>query len=69
MTAIETAVAARAPHLPAQAVKIMAREVNVHYGTKHALIDVSVDIPEKAVTAFIGPSAAASRRSCAASTG
>jgi phosphate transport system ATP-binding protein len=36
--------------------KVMARGVNVHYGEKHALHDVDVDIPEKAVTAFIGPS-------------
>jgi phosphate transport system ATP-binding protein len=36
--------------------KIAAKNVNVFYGTKQALFDVSVDIPEKAVTAFIGPS-------------
>lgn len=36
--------------------KIIARNVNVHYGDKQALFDVSVDVPEKAVTAFIGPS-------------
>jgi phosphate transport system ATP-binding protein len=36
--------------------KITARNVNVHYGTKHALKDVSVDVAEKAVMAFIGPS-------------
>jgi phosphate transport system ATP-binding protein len=36
--------------------KIAARSVNVFYGDKHALKDVSVDIPERAVTAFIGPS-------------
>jgi phosphate transport system ATP-binding protein len=37
-------------------VKITARNVNVHYGDKHALKDVSVDVPEKGVMAFIGPS-------------
>ena len=36
--------------------KIAARSVNVFYGDKHALKDVTVDIPERAVTAFIGPS-------------
>src|SRR5690606_29152590 len=38
------------------AVKIAARDVNVHYGDKQALFDVSMDIPDRAVTAFIGPS-------------
>jgi phosphate transport system ATP-binding protein len=36
--------------------KITARDVNVFYGDKHALKDVSVDIPERGVMAFIGPS-------------
>ena len=36
--------------------KISARDVNVHYGTAHALKDVSVDIGGQMVTAFIGPS-------------
>jgi phosphate transport system ATP-binding protein len=36
--------------------KVVARDVNVHYGEKHALKGVSIDIPEKSVTAFIGPS-------------
>lgn len=39
-----------------KAAKIAARDVTVHYGTKQAIFDVSMDIPEKAVTAFIGPS-------------
>ena len=38
------------------ATKVAAHGINVHYGTKQALIDVSVDIPANAVTAFIGPS-------------
>ena len=37
-------------------IKIAARDVNVHYGDKQALFDVSMDIPDRAVTAFIGPS-------------
>jgi phosphate transport system ATP-binding protein len=36
--------------------KISASGVQVHYGTNHALKDVSVEILDKAVTAFIGPS-------------
>jgi phosphate transport system ATP-binding protein len=36
--------------------KIVARDVNVYYGEKRALIDVTVSIPEKAVMSFIGPS-------------
>ncbi len=36
--------------------KIVAKSVSVHYAEKQALFDVSVEIPEKAVTAFIGPS-------------
>src|SRR5690349_21309066 len=30
--------------------------LNLYYGEFHALRDVSLDIPEKAITAFIGPS-------------
>jgi phosphate transport system ATP-binding protein len=37
-------------------VKVSARDVNVFYGDKQALFDVSIDIPDRAVTAFIGPS-------------
>jgi phosphate transport system ATP-binding protein len=37
-------------------IKIAARGVQVHYGDKHALKDVDVDILDKTVTAFIGPS-------------
>ena len=40
----------------AVAPKIIAREVNVYYGEKHALKNVEVDIPSQSVTAFIGPS-------------
>jgi phosphate transport system ATP-binding protein len=36
--------------------KVVARDVNVFYGDKHALHDVNLDIPERAVTALIGPS-------------
>ncbi len=37
-------------------VKISSRNVQVYYGTTHAIIDVDVDILDKTVTAFIGPS-------------
>ncbi len=37
-------------------VKVDAKDVNVYYGEKHALKDVSLPILEKSVTAFIGPS-------------
>jgi phosphate transport system ATP-binding protein len=37
-------------------IRVAARSVNVHYGIKQALFDVSIDIPDRAVTAFIGPS-------------
>ena len=37
-------------------VKVDAKDVNVYYGEKHALKDVSIGILEKSVTAFIGPS-------------
>ena len=37
-------------------VKIEARNVNVFYGDKHAIKDLSIDIPDRAVSAFIGPS-------------
>jgi len=36
--------------------KIQAQKTNVYYGEKHALKDVSLDIKEGEVTAFIGPS-------------
>lgn len=39
-----------------QDAKISARGVNVFYGDKHAIKDVSVEIADKTVTAFIGPS-------------
>ena len=36
--------------------RVSTRDVRVHYGAKQALFDVSIDIPDRAVTAFIGPS-------------
>ena len=37
-------------------VKISAREVDVYYGDKRAIDNLSIDIPDRAVSAFIGPS-------------
>jgi phosphate transport system ATP-binding protein len=37
-------------------VKVSAKAVNVHYGEKHALKDVSIEILDRSVTSFIGPS-------------
>ncbi|WP_373503654.1 phosphate ABC transporter ATP-binding protein PstB [Aestuariivirga sp.] len=36
--------------------KIHAKDVNVYYGDKHAINNLSIDIPDRAVSAFIGPS-------------
>ena len=41
---------------PVGATRIRARDVNVFYGDKQALFDVSLDVPENSVTALIGPS-------------
>src|SRR5210317_915163 len=40
----------------AQAIKIVAKDVQVYYGDNHAIKDVTVDIEDKTVTSFIGPS-------------
>jgi phosphate transport system ATP-binding protein len=37
-------------------IKMTARDVNVYYGEKQALFDVSLDILDRSVTALIGPS-------------
>ena len=39
-----------------QSVILSACGLNLYYGENHALKDVSMDIQENAVTAFIGPS-------------
>ena len=36
--------------------KVRAERVNVHYGDNHSLKDVSIEIPDRGVMAFIGPS-------------
>jgi phosphate transport system ATP-binding protein len=36
--------------------RISARKVNIYYGEKHAIKELSIEIPDRAVSAFIGPS-------------
>ncbi len=45
-----------APFLHDEKAKISCKNVNVYYGENHAVKNVSVDVAEKEVTAFIGPS-------------
>ena len=42
--------------VPDRQIRLAARDVTVHYGAKQALHGISIDIPDRAVTAFIGPS-------------
>ncbi|MBB3809694.1 phosphate transport system ATP-binding protein [Pseudochelatococcus contaminans] len=46
----------RSPDLETREYRLQARDVCVFYGEKQALFDVSLDVPEKAVTSLIGPS-------------
>ncbi len=41
---------------PGETLKMTARHVNVFYGPKQAINDVSIDVTRENVTAFIGPS-------------
>jgi len=58
--AMDMSVAVDLPNEPKpighRAPKVVASGVNVWYGEKHALKDVSIAIPERSVMAFIGPS-------------
>jgi phosphate transport system ATP-binding protein len=47
---------AASQHAEAGALKMTARNVNVFYGAKQAINDVSIDVSMENVTAFIGPS-------------
>ena len=47
---------ASAPSVPGAAPAIVAEKLNLSYGTNHVLHDVSLEVEEKRVTAFIGPS-------------
>lgn len=44
------------PGLEVSDPKMRAEHVNIHYGAKQAIDDVSIEIPAQYVTAFIGPS-------------
>ncbi len=55
-TMIAPIVTAPAGSIAGATVKVAARDINVFYGDKQALFDVSIDVPDRAVTAFIGPS-------------
>ncbi|MBC7316283.1 MAG: phosphate ABC transporter ATP-binding protein, partial [Chloroflexi bacterium] len=41
---------------PAQPTKITVQHLNVHYGKKQVLADISIEIKERQITALIGPS-------------
>lgn len=44
------------------AAKLKTEHLNLHYGAFHALKDVTIDIPEKEITAFIARQAAENQR-------
>ena len=44
------------PSQPGRPTKISVRNMNFFYGSQQALFDVSLDVEERIVTAFIGPS-------------
>lgn len=49
--------------------RIDVKDLNVFYGDFKAVEDVTMTVEPRSVTAFIARPAAASRRSCARSTG
>jgi phosphate transport system ATP-binding protein len=54
---INTPLSENAPRIAREKpLKIKARNVDVYYGDKHAINNLSIDIPDGAVSAFIGPS-------------
>jgi phosphate transport system ATP-binding protein len=53
---IQTEVRTEAPSEGTGRVAIELRDVNLSYGANHVLHDISMDIGERMVTAFIGPS-------------
>ncbi|MBX9777519.1 MAG: phosphate ABC transporter ATP-binding protein PstB [Xanthobacteraceae bacterium] len=56
MVKVSDIVPAAEAHAPEHGTKVVARDVNVYYGEKRALFDVSLDIPARSVMALIGPS-------------
>ena len=54
---VVTRVAKRGPRIMQERpTRISARNVDIYYGEKHAIKNLSVEIPDRAVSAFIGPS-------------
>ena len=53
---IRTEVAAPAVQKPWAGAAVEMKDVNLSYGTNHVLHDITMDVGEKMVTAFIGPS-------------
>jgi phosphate transport system ATP-binding protein len=51
-----TAIQASTRIMAERPTRISARKVNIYYGDKHAIKDLSIEIPDRAVSAFIGPS-------------
>lgn len=57
MDSVYSSVVVRATEHPAAAqTKFHVDKLNLHYGSFHALKDISIDIPQNRITAFIGPS-------------
>jgi len=56
MTQMLNEIAAEHHAVPGGTLKMTARNVNVFYGQKQAIKDVSIDVTQENVTAFIGPS-------------
>jgi phosphate transport system ATP-binding protein len=47
---------ARPEAVPSEGTVISIRDLNVHYGSFHAVTDVNFDVPKNRITALIGPS-------------
>ncbi len=57
MNAYQSIVTPANPRIMAERpMKIAAKNVDIHYGDKHAIKNLSINIPDRAVSAFIGPS-------------
>ena len=57
MDSVYSSVVVQATEHPAAAqTKFHVGKLNLHYGSFHALKDISIDIPQNRITAFIGPS-------------
>ena len=57
MDSVYSSVVVQATEHPAVAqTKFRVDKLNLHYGSFHALKDISIDIPQNRITAFIGPS-------------